>query len=216
MFRAVTHPSDPDTSGPAQPGTDSTMERIRAAALRGFAERGVDGTSLRTVAQRAGVSLGLVQHYFATKTHLRAAVDQHVLRVVREAIDLSSLPAPPDDPFLEFGRRVTALLGAHPEELRYVGRAVAEGDRLAFAVFDDLVALSNTVWTDLAQRQLLRSDVDHTWAVLHSLVLVLGTVLLRSPLERHLPASLMSAQQLRRWDDAMRELLRIGLFRKTS
>lgn len=49
--------------------------------------------------------------------------------------------------------------------------------------------------------------------ILHSLVLVVGTVLLRAPIEQHLPEPLTSPGQLSRWDDAMATLLRSGVFR---
>ncbi|WP_084216398.1 TetR/AcrR family transcriptional regulator [Pseudonocardia spinosispora] len=195
------------------PAGDTTFERIRAAALHGFADQGIAGTSVRAVAEQAGVSLGLVQHYFPTKARLRAAVDEHVLRVVRTSIDADSLPKPPADPFREFGHRVTALLGTHPEVLRYVGRAVIDRDPIAVTVVDQLVALTDSVWADFADRDLLRPGIDRTWVTLHSLVLVIGTVMMREPLEHHLPEPLQAPDQLRRWDDAMGDLLRHGLFR---
>lgn len=48
---------------------------------------------------------------------------------------------------------------------------------------------------------------------MHSLVLVIGTVLLREPIENHLPEPLLSPRQLHRWDDAMAALLSTGFFR---
>jgi AcrR family transcriptional regulator len=66
----------PRTRAPVEP---SSEERIRDAALKSLATHGVAATSLRMVAEAAGVSLGLVQHYFGTKAALVAAVDQYVL-----------------------------------------------------------------------------------------------------------------------------------------
>lgn len=51
-------------------------ERIIAAARRSFATRGYAATSLRAVAQDAGVDPGLVHYYFRTKTGLLEAVMQ--------------------------------------------------------------------------------------------------------------------------------------------
>jgi AcrR family transcriptional regulator len=45
----------------------ATRDRILQAALSCFAERGFDGTSVRQIAVRAGVSLGLLYHYFPGK-----------------------------------------------------------------------------------------------------------------------------------------------------
>ena len=191
----------------------ASSELIRTVALREFAERGVAATSLRSVAQLAGVSLGLVQHHFGTKARLRSAVDAYVLETVREAIDSVPLPDPPADVLEEIGHRVTALLGTHPEVLRYVGRAVIDGDQIAVAVLDQLIALADAQWDKFAQRGLLRPDADRTWAGLHSVILIVGTVLLRPAIDRHLPEPLLSVRQLARWDQAMADLLRTGLFR---
>nr|WP_218859498.1 TetR family transcriptional regulator [Petropleomorpha daqingensis] len=58
--------------------------RIRDAAIRRFGADGF-GASVRTVAADAGVSAGLVIHHFGSKDGLRAACDEHVLRMIREA-----------------------------------------------------------------------------------------------------------------------------------
>jgi AcrR family transcriptional regulator len=58
--------------------------RIRDAAVRTFGTAGFDAP-VRVVATAAGVSPGLVLHHFGSKDGLRAACDEHVLRVIREA-----------------------------------------------------------------------------------------------------------------------------------
>lgn len=53
-----------------------TRERILAAALQAFSEKGFDGATTREIATRADVTLGLLQYYFGSKASLwRAAVD---------------------------------------------------------------------------------------------------------------------------------------------
>lgn len=49
-----------------------TEESILAAARRSFADLGYDRTTIRAVAQAAGVDAGLVMHYFGTKDELFA------------------------------------------------------------------------------------------------------------------------------------------------
>jgi len=58
--------------------------RIRDAAIRRFGADGF-GAPIRAIAAEAGVSPGLVIHHFGSKDGLRAACDEHVLRVIREA-----------------------------------------------------------------------------------------------------------------------------------
>ena len=65
------------------------LARIRNAALEGFARDGVAATSIRDVAKRAGVSPGLVQHYFQSKAALVEAVNAHVLAIADGCVQRS-------------------------------------------------------------------------------------------------------------------------------
>lgn len=66
--------------------------RIRDAAISCFAEEGFDA-SFRTIAQRAGVSPGLITHHFGSKAALRAECDAEVLRHY-QALKTDSLADP--------------------------------------------------------------------------------------------------------------------------
>ena len=60
-----------------RPSADETRERILAAALDVFSDRGFDGASTREIAARAGVTQPLLNYHFTSKTELwRAAVDR--------------------------------------------------------------------------------------------------------------------------------------------
>jgi AcrR family transcriptional regulator len=50
--------------------------RIRDAAMTLFAERGIGATTVRDIAQAAGVSSGLLRHHFGSKEGLRDACDE--------------------------------------------------------------------------------------------------------------------------------------------
>ena len=63
-------------------GADATQTRakVRQAATRLFAERGVGATSVRAIAQASGVTSATVHHYFGSKDALhRAVVDRMYL-----------------------------------------------------------------------------------------------------------------------------------------
>ena len=85
------------------------LELIRRAALKSFATRGAAATSLRSVAADAGVSLGLVQHHFATKAGLIKAVDDYVMSVV-VAVVAQPVSTPPKDSLADMGSRVVTLV----------------------------------------------------------------------------------------------------------
>src|SRR5690242_7071867 len=57
-----------------RPGESRTREDIAAAAARQFAELGYDRTTLRSVAQAAGVDAALVARFYGSKQQLFASV----------------------------------------------------------------------------------------------------------------------------------------------
>jgi AcrR family transcriptional regulator len=60
------------------PRGQQTRAAIFAAALELFQERGYEATTMRAIAERAGVSLGGSYHYFPSKSHLVLAFYRHV------------------------------------------------------------------------------------------------------------------------------------------
>ena len=70
-----------------RPGNQDTREAILAAARTAFAERGIDGASIRLIAAGAGVDPALVHHYFGTK-------DQLFLAAMRAPMDPAEIIPP--------------------------------------------------------------------------------------------------------------------------
>ncbi|MFV0462591.1 MAG: TetR/AcrR family transcriptional regulator [Nostocoides sp.] len=103
-------------------GADS-RERIRMAALRLFADRGVAASSLREVARVAGVAPGLVVHHFGGKDGLQADVDGAVTDIFARALD-SVLPQGPNTATLTPVEVVDRMFRDHPEAMDYLRRAV--------------------------------------------------------------------------------------------
>lgn len=100
-------------------------EQVLAAALTLFCEHGYAATSTRRIAEAAGVTEGLIFHYFATKEVLllELAAQRHtfagqVLTVVQKAGDRSAR---------ELLLAVAAgLTGVSPEEGAFIGFMLAE------------------------------------------------------------------------------------------
>ncbi len=189
------------------------VERIREAAMKSFATHGFANTSLRAVASTAGVSLGLVQHHFATKAGLIKAVDDYVLTVVLTRIT-EEVPASASDSVAEIGDRVTRMIAELPDIVDYVGRALIDSRPVGYMVFDALLNSGTARWNQRGERGETRPDLDLTWAAVNSLVLALGTFILRGHIERNLPQPLTSPEQLQRWQASVTMLLREGLFKQ--
>ena len=75
----------PDT--PRTPKAAQTRAAILATALRLFREDGYDRTTMRAVAQGAGVSLGSAYYYFASKEHLVQAFYDELLAEHQAAVE---------------------------------------------------------------------------------------------------------------------------------
>ncbi|MGO3325108.1 TetR/AcrR family transcriptional regulator [Gordonia sp. (in: high G+C Gram-positive bacteria)] len=100
--------------------------RIRNAAMDLYAQQGEERVSLRSVAAEAGVTLGLVQHHFKTKSGLREAVDQLIIEYFAETI--ASVPQS-DNPREYAAARdaaVAAMLNQNPNVVNYVRRALLD------------------------------------------------------------------------------------------
>ena len=59
-----------DVAQPRSSKGEQTRELILGTALRLFRENGYDATTMRVIAQEAGVSVGNAYYYFASKEHL--------------------------------------------------------------------------------------------------------------------------------------------------
>lgn len=112
----------------------TTKARIRDAAIELFARDGIAATGVRAVAERAGVSPGLVNHHFGSKEGLRQACDDHVVAVIREGKSAAMSAGPGLDPVASL--RQTA---AGAPLMRYLARVLVEGSPTVAKLVDDLV-----------------------------------------------------------------------------
>ncbi|MBL7257260.1 TetR/AcrR family transcriptional regulator [Paractinoplanes lichenicola] len=102
--------------------------RIRDAAIQLFAERGVEGATIRDIAQQADVSSGLLRHHFGSKEGLRDACDEWALheltKVSGQFIEFSTLDG--------FTLRVRLLQS-------YLIRSILDGSPAGTAMFDRML-----------------------------------------------------------------------------
>ncbi len=111
--------------------------RIRDVALLHFAERGVEGATIRGIAADAGVSPGLVQHHYGSKEELRQACDAYVVDLVRRQAGQTLDERQLGDPAIVAAAYQTGAL-----VMRYLARALVEDSPAAASLFDEMVALT--------------------------------------------------------------------------
>lgn len=71
---------------PQTPKSERTRQRILSAALGLFAEKGFGATTMRDIAARAEVSLGLTYRYFGRKEDLAVALYEGMSRVLQSTV----------------------------------------------------------------------------------------------------------------------------------
>lgn len=121
--------------------------RIIAAAVEQFAANGFEGTTMKAIADEAGVSVGLIQHHFDTKAGLHRACDRRAIEVLLET-KLRAL----EEGTLGSRSFMAEFLSIAPPTLRYVSRALAEQSSTASELFEQIVAgaeeFLTTQWPD--------------------------------------------------------------------
>lgn len=164
--------------------TTDSRDRIRATALRLFAAQGAAATSLREVAREAGVAPGLVVHHFGGKDGLRAAVDECVVDLFREAVDAVPLDGPADEVIAARDRAAAQMFEDNPAAVDYLRRAVVTPDPgaegLARMLMEETIRRTQT----LRDHGIARSRIPLEEQAVAVLVRQLGTLLLQPALER--------------------------------
>ena len=168
-----------------EPDPDLTARaRIREAALRLFGEQGFDQATIRSIADAAGVSSGLVRHHFGSKEALRDACDAHLARLVERISEQTRDGTTPG------GNPTAVALAAFAPYRGYVTRALVEGR--AVPLFDHIVDATE-LW--LAEADGKRPDQPSTpvgsrAAVLAAMSMAVG--LLEQHVSRRLGVDLYS------------------------
>lgn len=161
--------------------------RIRDAALRLFAERGVGGATTRDIAKAAGVSAGLIRHHFGSKEGLRDVCDAYALDWLMRHKE-QALREGGSDLLMRMGDPTALLMQ------RYLGRAMADQSQAAVSMFAQLVDMTQQ-WL-VSHRPEVSADPRAYAAVL--VAMQLGLLVLHDPMYQVLAVgSPPAAAQLR-------------------
>ncbi|WP_028927784.1 TetR family transcriptional regulator [Pseudonocardia acaciae] len=104
-------------------GEERRREQIIRATLEVVSERGYEYASLAHIARAAGVSKGLVSHYFGTKDDLMATAARVTMTELRDAVASElDLTAPVPDVIRSALRHAAQLGRTHSTEFRALTR----------------------------------------------------------------------------------------------
>jgi AcrR family transcriptional regulator len=186
--------------------------RIRDAALALIAERGVARTSVRAIAERSGVSPGLVLHHFASKQGVFDEVASWVLAVLRTATQEVDVAATPADAHELRQAALDRLLERMPQLGGYLRQMLLEGSPEGVRWFRDAVRLTASDLQSREQAGMARRSSDVQAESTMLLILSMAPVLLRPFLEAALEVDLATDDGRLRWRRAQSELLTSALY----
>ena len=170
--------------------------RIRDSAIRRFGSEGF-GASVRSIAADAGVSPALVIHHFGSKDALRAACDEHVLRMIREAEQESLFGTGPVDFVSQM-----ATLDSFAPLVGYLVQGLLAGGALAATLLTRLTEDAEGYLDDGVASGRLRPSRDPKARAAYLVDLGIGAML--AFLRRHpTPADGDYRDLLRRYADAI-------------
>ncbi len=166
--------------------SDQTAKaRIRDAAVQRFADGGFAATSVRAIADDAGVSAALVIHHFGSKAALRVACDEHVVSTIHASKLAAAAAGPELDVLAALRESVNSAV-----LLRYLSRTLVEESPRMAELVDELVANAEQAIAAGVAAGTMRPTDDPRGRAVVLTVWSLGALMLQEHLIRLLDADL--------------------------
>lgn len=187
---SATNATDATTAAGADTAPDevdlTARARIRDAALRRFADRGVAATTVRAIAEEAGVSPGLVIHHFGSKQRLRVACDEHVAATIRSRKREAMQAGSGLDPIAAFRAQDDG-----PPLMAYLARTLTDGSPHVAELIDEMVADAVEYMAEGEAAGTLRPSEDPDGRAAVLVLWSLGAVVLHEHAQRLLGVDLL-------------------------
>jgi AcrR family transcriptional regulator len=186
--------------------------RIREAALRLYAAHGTQATSIRMVAEEAGLSAGAVMHHFKSKDELAEAVQHAVVAKIRDVVSGVPLDQPP--PLVARARRQAfdQLITDNPDIAGYIRRVTVEGGAAGVALFSEAFDLVRSEMQALVEAKIARPLPDPEVGLVLYRAINLAHIVFGPLIEQSLGLSLADPAVLERFRDAAIDLLTHPVF----
>ena len=145
----------------------STRDEIVQAAMRGFAEKGFEATSIREIAALSGSNVAAISYHFGGKEGLRSACAEHIVGLLGGVLAAAG-PAtpPPDDPdaakalLAALARTLVRFLLLQPEArlaagfiLREMAQPSAALDAVYVGLFEPVHRRACALWAAATGRE---------------------------------------------------------------
>lgn len=189
----------------------TTREQLLSIAVEMFAEQGFAGTSLRSIAKKAGVSPALLIHHFDTKEEL---IKEAISKTLGSWVaDEKAAMLDDESKQLQNWQAVMAK-GATP--LNFFRQVLLAGGDYAQRLFDAAVSETEVLLDQMQSSGRLRDLSDKQTTALIMTISGLGSVLLMSQIEKTMGGPISSDHVASKLMNANNEMLRDGVFFPSS
>lgn len=182
-------------------------ERLLEAAITLFGRDGFDATSVRAIADEAGVSWGLVRFYFQSKEGLRDAVEKRVMTDYLQLVQVANRATSPE----ELSSMIESQTGSLSGIVRYLRRAIMEERPIALDFLRELLGTTEMLNADMRARF---PDEPALWDSIRMVAQRIGYLLLAPQFETLLNRNLFSVEELKRrnlQEERIMQLILAGL-----
>jgi AcrR family transcriptional regulator len=183
---------------------------IRDSAMALFAERGAADVTIREVAAAAGVSPGLVVHHYGSKNGLREAVDERVVRFVRDV--LADVATQGGDGAASLSTPFVDAIDREPEIIAYVGRLLVDGGAAADDLFSAMFEATLAGMAALVAAGVARPAGDERVRAAFLLANDLAVLLLRPRIAAVLGSDPLTRPGVAAWADELADAYASGIF----
>lgn len=173
------------------PDQPNGRERLLEAAVKLFGRDGFDGTSVRAVADEAGVSWGLVRFYFQSKDGLRDAAEDFVMRGYLQRVRAGSTVGSAEELEAIIESQTAGLSASVP----FLRRAIMEERPIAIEFLRQLISTTEALRENSPDEY---PDEPALWDPVRVVINRLGYLLLAPQIQTILGRDLFSVTELKR------------------
>lgn len=205
----MNRPGRPKGIQDANRAQDILNEAIKMVASKGF-----DNTSIRDLASQAGVSLGLIRHYFGSKKELFTACNKevtHQISSIFEEVFSCANDQSIEENIDTLNAKMIKLVTPKIFYLKYLAHLFQSDDeesRKYFRMYFDAV---NSFVTKISDLDKTKINGDKTWATFQIIFLQLGPIMLSPQIANIIGGETFDNDVIKERMESMGRMLKGGL-----